>query len=293
MAGQNSPCSPAYFEYRSCSGSREWCGFSTFVPVSPPTKYRTKTQQDTAQRYTISAYLPYNGSSAGNGLTLSAPGRITFSASGTTTNWIVECHFSGSWPGSISVWSPNDLVFDIDYPVSAYVYNSTPSQGANAGIHYEPLIVGSSTISCTEDCNWSTNSSAPFLNDSALAPIAQSRTPTALVFTNHLSWTPATRTYTLTDEYKRMAVENKIVADLAACPTNVWARIPQSAESSLNGSTVTLRKLGYQIKLPMTEADMVYSLSWIVKYSNDDESPAGEFKENRTVIGTGFEVTTG
>src|SRR6266496_3165170 len=44
VAAQNSTCSPTYFEYRSCSGKRQWCGFYTFVPVSPPTKYRTKTR---------------------------------------------------------------------------------------------------------------------------------------------------------------------------------------------------------------------------------------------------------
>src|SRR5688572_5912116 len=83
----------AYFEYRSCYGSRTWCGFDTFIPSSPPTKYRTRTLQDTAGGYTITGSCP---PTLFYGLKLSVGGTVTYSASGSGTNWTVFARYQTS-----------------------------------------------------------------------------------------------------------------------------------------------------------------------------------------------------
>jgi len=290
QAGNNS-CIKSYFEYRSCSGSRTWCGFDTFIPTTPPTKYRTRIQQDWATNYFLSASYP-----SAPYMSLSADGTVVYSGSGSGTNWGVWCYWRYSFQHSAGVITYNDSAnITNDFQCSADVW-AVPNPTAIAGIQFTPALLGSTpdlagsiTISCTEDCVWTTNSTGLFLCDLSLNGETNA---TVLNLINKAGYTPARRTYTLTNEYTRDAVESKILEDLAGCPTGAWSRKPVAAESSLSGSTVTLKKVGYRIKLPNAEPDAVYSLSWIVRYSFDDGSPAGASSETRVLVGTGFEVST-
>ncbi len=294
--GEPSPCIQHSFEYRSCSASRTWCGFDTFTTSTPRTKYRTLSQQDTAGGYTWSGTLCGNGAAGGKGLYHSATGQITFSGTGNTcgigTNWNFECRFGIDWPASINYASPGDQVFYKDRGTVPASVQQFVSAGASASIVYVPATMGSQTISCTTNCTWTTNTTPPFVLDSAL--VLQSRTATTEAYANASLWTTATRTRTLSLEYKREAVEQSIIAeDLADCPAGGWKPAAVAATSTLIGNSVTVTKVGYQIKIPRTERGTTYLLSWKVLVYDSTGNLAGEETAEAALQGTGDEITTG
>ncbi len=291
-AGADSPCVAHSFEYRSCSASRNWCGFPPYVPVTPTTKYRTQTMQDSASGYDLSAYLAASGSAMGTGLRNSVEGQILFSASGTTTNWGAECHLNPSQVGFIHIEAPQDVILDQQPAGSSPPWMITYRPGGvSARIQFDPTVPGSEVRRYDSDCTIITTTVYPLVNDYAL--VGQSISATTSNLVNTSSWTAASRSFALSDESKRETVEAAIISqDLSSCPTGGWSRPAIAASSSMIGNSVSVTKVGYQIKLPQTEPDTTYLLSWKVRVYDASGNLSSEEPAEASLQGTGGEIST-
>jgi len=294
-AGDSGCTSPHSFLYRSCSASRNWCGFSPYVPVTPPTKYRLQTMEDTAGGATWTDSLASNGSDFGSSY-LSCTGKITFSASGSTTNWSVTTVYHNPFQhtaGTISYGSPYDLVVYLNSGAFAIEQAWQSQPGTSGAISYEPTPPGSETKTYNQtNCTISTTTIYPLVSASAL--VGQSISATTSNMVSGAFWTPATRTYTLSEEIKRETVEQEIISvDLASCPTGNWINTPASATSTFSGNSVSVTKVGYQITLPQTQPGITYLLTWKILVYDSSGNYSGEELATATLTGTGGEVSTG
>lgn len=272
-----SSCTKSYIEYRSCSESKPWCGFDTYMPTVPKMKYLCETITENVGSYSVGSGLGY---SVGFGKQLSAPGTVKYSASADPAVG------NNGWSAAVSPLelgrlrgfgqSSDSITAHLNYEAVCYILNDQfyGHSAGYGGIAYDPDPDGKVINTWSKDCVWSGSTNSPLIVfDGALNSLPSYLSPTCAVFTNMSNHLPAGRTYTLSTPYSLEDVEDAILADLANCPTDAWSRNPISAESTLSDDpvtdTVTIRKVGYRINFN-SEPDANYLVTWDVVVSYDD-----------------------
>lgn len=287
-------CTSLHLDYMSFTASGNWCGFNTYVATTPKIKYLVESVQQEAAECEASGMMDGYPLSIGLGKYLITPGTVTYSASCTETGaWSVTAwKQNGSSVGSLSA-SRSVIVTNLSngYPFIDN-YSGKP---VSASVQYVPGSGGSRTITCTKDCQWSTNGGSLWSQ-----VVLSTQNATTKVFTNSGNYTPATQTYALSEEYPRTELENTILTRLAACGDPGWGKsttysasgcttaspASKTAASTLSGDTLTLRKIKYRFTFK-SEKDAVYNLTWDEVFSFADGSPPQRMPRAETVIGNG------